>query len=49
MSEVVLLGITRDDQLIFKTHIKYICRKAKHKLRALTTIRNYLSIKRLGY
>ena len=25
MFEVVLLGITIDDQLTFKTHIEYIC------------------------
>ena len=42
-SEVVLLGITIDDQLTFKTHIEYICRMAKYKLRALQRIRNYLS------
>ena len=39
----VLLGITIDDQLTFKTHIEYICRMAKYKLRALQRIRNYLS------
>ena len=42
-SEVVLQGITMDDQLTFKTHIEYICRMAKYKLRALQRIRNYLS------
>ena len=42
-SEVVLLGITIDDQLTFKTHIEYICRMAKYKLRGLQRIRNYLS------
>ena len=42
-SEVVLLGITIDEQLTFKTHIEYICRMAKYKLRALQRIRNYLS------
>ena len=41
-SEVVLLGITIDDQLTFKTHIEYICRMAKYKLRALQRIRDYL-------
>ena len=34
-SEVVLLGITTDDQLTFKRHIENICRMAKYKLRAL--------------
>ena len=33
-SEVVLLGITIDEQLTFKTHMEYICRMAKYKLRA---------------
>ena len=42
-SEVVLLEITIDDQLTFKTHIEYICRMAKYKLRALQRIRNCLS------
>ena len=34
-SEVVLLGITTDDQLTFKRHIENIRRMAKYKLRAL--------------
>ena len=42
-SEVVLLGITIDDQLTFKTHIEYISPMAKYKLRALQRIRDYLS------
>ena len=42
-SEAVLLGITIDDQLIFKTHIEYICRMAKYKLCPFQRIRNYLS------
>ena len=42
-SEVVLLGVTIDDQLTFKTRIEYICRMAKYKVRALERIRNYLS------
>ena len=42
-SEVVLLRITIDDQLTFKTHTEYIWRMAKYKLRALQRIRNYLS------
>ena len=37
-SEVVLLGITIDDQLTFKTHIENICRMAKYKLHALQRI-----------
>ena len=39
----MLLGITIDDQLNFSTHIEYICRMAKYKLRASQRIRNYLS------
>ena len=41
--EVVLLGITIDDKLNFKTHIENICRKAKYKLHTLQNIRKYLS------
>ena len=37
--EVVLLGITIDDKLSFKTHFQSICRKAKYKLHALQRIR----------
>ena len=42
-SEFVLLGLTIDDQLTFKTHVEHICRVAKYKLRALQRIRQ------LGY
>ena len=48
-SEVVLLGITIDDQLTFKRHIEYISRMAKCKLRALQWIRNYLSTEKASY
>ena len=41
--EVVLLGITIDDKLSFKRHIKNICRRGKYKLHALQRIRKYLS------
>ena len=41
--EVVLLGITTDDKLSFKTHIENIYRRAKYKLHALQCIRHYLS------
>ena len=37
-SEVLLLGITIDDQLTFKTHIDCIRRVTKYKLRALQRI-----------
>ena len=42
-SEIMLLRITIDDQLTFKTHIEYVCRMAEYKLRTLQRIRNYLS------
>ena len=48
-SEVVLLGITIDDQLTFKRHTEYICQMAKCKLRALQWIRNYLSTEKASY
>ena len=41
--EVVLLGITIDDKLNFKTHVENICRKVKYKLHMLQHIRKYLS------
>ena len=41
--EVFLLGIAIDDKLSFKTHIENICRKAKYKLHALQSIKQYLS------
>ena len=41
-SEVVLLWITIDDQLTFKTHMEYICGMAKYILLTLQRIRNYL-------
>ena len=37
--EQVLLGITIDDKIRFKTHIEDICRKAKYKLHALQRIK----------
>ena len=42
-SHVVVLGITIDDNLTFKTHIENIFRTKKHKLHALQRIRRYLS------
>ena len=33
--ERVLLGITIDDKLSFKSHIENVCQKSKYKLRAL--------------
>ena len=37
--EVVLIGITIEDKLSFKTHIENICRIVKYKLHALQRIR----------
>ena len=39
----MLIGITNDDKLSFKTHIENIGRKAKYKLHALQRRRKYLS------
>ena len=43
-SQVKLLGISIDYELIFKKHINELCRKASYKLHALQTIRRYLSV-----
>ena len=37
--EVVLIGITIEDKLSFKTYIENICRIVKYKLHALQRIR----------
>ena len=41
-NEVILLGITTDNKLVFKKHIENLCRTAQCKLHALTRIRKYL-------
>ena len=38
-NEVILLGITIDNKLVFKKHIENLCRTAQYKLHALTRIR----------
>ena len=43
-NEVILLGITTDDKLVFKKHIENLCRTAQYKLHALTRIRKYLTL-----
>ena len=42
--EVILLGITIDNELVFKKHIENLCRTAQYKLHALTRIRKYLTL-----
>ena len=42
--EVILLDITVDNKLVFKTHIENLCRTAQYKLHALTRIRKYLTL-----
>ena len=43
-NEVILLGITTDNKLVFKKHIENLCRTAQYKLHALTRIRKYLTL-----
>ena len=43
-NEVILLGITTDNKLVFKKHIENLCRTASYKLHALTRIRKYLTL-----
>ena len=43
-NEVILLGITIDNKLVFKKHIENLCRTAQYKLHALTRIRKYLTL-----
>ena len=41
--EEVVLGVTIDNKLTFKSYIKNICRKTGQKLGALLRITNYLN------
>ena len=41
-NELILLGITIDNKLVFKKHIENLCRVAQYKLHALTHIRKYV-------
>ena len=43
-NEVILLGITIDNKLVFKKHIENLCRTVQYKLHALTRIRKYLTL-----
>ena len=45
-SEVKVLGITIDNKIIFKKHIKDVCQKASFKLHALKRIRTYLTVEK---
>ena len=43
-NEMILLGITIDNKLVFKKHIENLCSTAQYKLHALTHIRRYLTL-----
>ena len=43
-NEVILLGITIDNKLVFKKHVENLFRTAQYKLHALTHIRKYLTL-----
>ena len=43
-NEVILLGITTDNKLVFKKHIENLYRTAQYKLHVLTGIRKYLTL-----
>ena len=43
---VELLGLTIDNGLTFKDHIKTLCRRANYKLHALRRIRKYLPLEK---
>ena len=42
-SEEKILGITIDNKLKFKSHVKKLCKKASQKIWALSRITNYLN------
>ena len=42
--ELILLGITIDNKLVFKKHIENLCRAAQYKFYSLTCIRKYLTL-----
>ena len=39
-----LLGITISSKLTFENHINKLCKKASHKLNAVTIISNYMTL-----
>ena len=43
-NEMILLGITIDNKLVFKKHIESLCRTAQYKLHALTRLRKYVTL-----
>ena len=43
-NEVILLGITIDNKLVFKKRIENLCRTAQYKLHTSTRIRKYLTL-----
>ena len=42
-NEVIVLGITIDNKLIFKKHIENLFRTAQYRLHALRRVRKYLT------
>ena len=42
-SEEKILGITIDNKLKFKSHVRNLCKKASKKIRALSRLTNYLN------
>ena len=44
INDVILLGITICNKLIFKKHIENLCRTAQYRLDALRRIRKYLTL-----
>ena len=42
-SEEKILGITTDNKLKFKSHVKNLCTKASQKIWALSRLTNYLN------
>ena len=43
-NEIIILGITIDNKLVFQKHIENLCRTAQYKLHALTRIRKHLTL-----
>ena len=41
--EQKILGVTIDNKLIFKIHIKNLCKKASQKISALSMLSNHLN------
>ena len=43
-NDVIVLGTTIRNKVIFKKHNEYLCRRAQYKLHALISIRKYLPL-----